>query len=197
MSLKVDLLKKTERRYQGIVSMKVMVMGSLGVLVGTLVLVLLLVGISRATQSTNLKRARREWERLRPLAVAVKANGVAAETNKKTLQRIELWSMGGSAPMYEILRQTQSEIPAMMQLRSLRAGIQESEEKGEPSFYILRLSGRALGELVAVETRRKLNSNENLTGFCGDVRLISSEREAGDVWAFSLEGKRPQGEVKK
>jgi len=84
----------------------------------------------------------------------------------------------------------------MIQLQSMRAGILESESQDQPSFYQLRLSGRALGELVAVEAKRKLSGNSDITGFCGDVRLISSEREAGDVWTFSLEGRRAQEDEK-
>jgi hypothetical protein len=196
MSLQVDLLKKTERRYQGIVSMKVMVLGSVGVLVGTTILVLSLAGISKATQSANLNRARREWERLNPIATAVRKNGAATETNRKTLERIDVWAKGASAPMHTILRQSQKEIPEQIQLNNLRAGILESTED-EPSYYILRLSGRALGELVAVETKRKLNSNQDVQAFCGNVRLVSSERESGDVWTFALEGRREAEEATK
>lgn len=191
MSLQVDLLKKTERRYQGIVSTKVMVLGSAGVLIGTMVVVLSLATLSKATHNANFKRAQREWDRLNPLATVVRQNGAAAEENKKTLQKMDLWAKGGSASMYTILREVQREIPAMIQLNNLRAGILEGEEK-EPSYYILRLSGRALGELVAVEAKRKLNSNNNIKAFCGNVRLVSSERESGDVWTFALEGRRQE-----
>ena len=189
MSLQVDLLKKTERRYQGIVSMKVMVLGSVGVLVGTTMLVLSLAGISKATQKANLNRARREWERLEPLAEVVRANGVAAETNRKTFDRIDTWTRGGSTPMYTLLREVQREIPENIQLSNLQSGIQEGEGE-DPSYYILRLSGRALGELVAVEAKRGLNNNSTVHSFCGDARLISSERESGDVWVFALDGRR-------
>jgi len=190
MSLQVNLLKKTERRYQGIVSMKVMVLGSAGVLVGTTVLVLSLAGISKATQGANLNRAQREWERVNPIATAVRQKGAAAEANRKTLARIDVWSKGASAPMNTILRQAQKEIPEQIQLNNLRAGILEGRGEDESSYYILRLSGRALGELVAVETKRQLNGNEDILAFCGNVRLVSSERESGDVWTFALEGRR-------
>lgn len=195
MSLQVDLLKKTERRYQGIVSMKVMIMGSVGVLAGTTILVLSLAGISRATQNANLKRAHREWDRLRPLAAAVRDNGVAAENNHKTIARMDVWAKGGSAPMYTILRETQRDIPDRIQLNNLYAGILEGDA-GSPSYYVLRVSGRALGELVAVEAKRKLTSNKDVQAFCGDIRLVSSEREAGDVWTFALEGRREAGGTK-
>lgn len=188
MSLQVDLLKKAERRYQGIVSMKLMVLGSLSVLVGTLVLVLILAGISRASLRANLERSQREWERVQPLAAAVRAHGVAAEANAETLRRTDAWMQGRRAPMHEILRETQRAIPSQIQLQSLHAGIVEIEQSDEPSSYILRLGGRARGKLVAVEAKRTLNKNETIIGFCGDVRLISSEREAGEVWTFALEG---------
>ena len=191
MSLQVDLLQKHERRYQGIVSTKVMVLGSVSVLVGTMVLVVSLVMLSKATQNSNFRRVQREWDRVNPLATEVRQNGVAAEENKKTLEKMELWAKGGSAPMYTILREVQREIPPLVQLNNLRAGIQEGGEE-EPSYYILRLSGRALGELVAVEAKRKLNSNNNVKSFCGNVRLVSSEREDGDVWTFALEGRRSE-----
>jgi len=192
MSLQVDLLKKTERRYQGIVSMKVMIMGSVGVLAGTTMLVLSLAGIWRATQNANLKRAHREWARLSPMSAAVRANGMAAEANQKTIARMDVWAKGGSVPMYTILRETQRDIPERIQLNNLYAGILEGDEEA-PSYYVLRLSGRALGELVAVEAKRKLTRNKNVQGFCGNVRLVSSEREAGDVWTFALEGRRLAG----
>ena len=191
MSLRIDFLNKTERRYQGIVSTKVMVLGSIGVLAGTTILVLSLVMISKATQTANFKRAQREWERLNPLTTAVRQNGVAAEANRKTIARLDAWTQGGSAPMYRMLREVQSEIPAMIQLNNLRAGILDADGE-EPASYLLKLSGRALGELVAVEAKRKLTDNETIQAFCGNIRLVSSGRETGEVWTFALEGRRAE-----
>lgn len=195
MSLRIDFLNKTERRYQGIVSTKVMVLGSIGVLAGTTILVLSLVMISKATQTANFKRAQREWERINPLTTAVRQNGVAAEENRKTIARMDLWAQGGSASMHTILRAVQQELPERVQLNNLRAGI-EKKTADEPVAYHLRLSGRALGELVAVEAKRKLTDNETIQAFCGDIRLVSSEREQGDVWTFALEGRRLMEESK-
>jgi len=187
----IDMMQTWNSLGYSIVEPKVMVLGSAGVLIGTTVLVLSLAMLSKATQNANYKRAQREWDRLNPLATVVRQNGAAAEANKKTLDKMDLWAKGSSASMYTILREVQREIPAMIQLNNLRAGILEGEED-EPSYYILRLSGRALGELVAVEAKRKLNSNDNVEAFCGNVRLVSSERESGDVWTFALEGRRQE-----
>ena len=192
MNLQINLLTKTERRYQGIVSMKVMVLGSVGVLAGVTVLILSLAGISKMTLNANLDRARREWDRLDPQASAIRNDGYAATANRETLQKLEGWATGSRVSMFAVLRAVQGEIPGQMQLNNLFAGIQEDEGNGKP-HYILRLSGRAQGELVAVEAKRKLNVNSEVRGFCSEVRLISSNREEGERWTFALEGKRQAG----
>lgn len=191
MSLQINLLKKSERRYQGIVSMKVMVLGSAGVLIGVAVLVLTLAGISKMTLQANLDRARREWDRLKPQADQVRANHTATSANRKMLDELERWSQGDHVAMYRILRAVQSEIPAKMELNNLYAGL-ESASNEEPVFYTLRLSGRAQGELTAVDAKRQLNANAEVRGFCGEVKLVSSQRDAGDVWNFALEGRREE-----
>jgi len=119
--------------------------------------------------------------------------GYAATENQKTLDLLEQWTQGGRAPMYTVLRAVQMEIPPQMQFSTLFAGIREEDEVPKGSYYILRLNGRAQGELVAVEAKRKLNTDAEVRGFCGEVRLISSQREVGDSWTFALEGRRRAG----
>lgn len=191
MSLQVNLLKKTERRFQGIVSMKVMVLGSAGVLVGITVLVLSLAGISKITLSANLERTRREWERLEPQAAVVRKDQAATAANRKTLAELESWAQGDLS-MFSVLRAVQSRIPAQMTLENLYSGLEQDSDTG-PVYSTLRLSGRAQGEMTAVDTKRQLNADAQVRGFCGEVKLGSSQRESGDIWIFALEGRRPAG----
>lgn len=193
MSLQVNLLKKAERRYQGIVSMKVMVLGSASVLVGVTVLVLFLAGISKMTLNANLDRARREWERLGPLADVVRSAHAATAANRQTLAKLESWAQGDHRAMHTILRAVQSEIPPQMELSNLYAGTEQASDE-DPAYYTLRFSGRAQGELTAVNAKRQLNGNAEVRGFCGEVKLVSSQRETGDVWVFAFEGRRPAEE---
>jgi hypothetical protein len=186
MSFRVNLLNKTERRYQGIVSMKVMVLGSLSVLVGTTVVVLSLAGISQAGQKANLKRSRLEWDRISPQAEAVRVKGIAAEKNQKTLARLDVWVKGGNAPMYQILREVQKEIPAAIQLKSLRAGIMKGEDKNQSDFYMLRLSGTD-DEMVGTTAASALKANKIISNYCGEILLKASS----SVNAFAMEGRRP------
>ncbi|MFA6174662.1 MAG: hypothetical protein WC701_13405 [Kiritimatiellales bacterium] len=192
MSFQVDLLKKTERRYQGIVSMKVMALSSVSVLASVTILVFSLAGISKMTLGANLDRARREFSRLDSQAAAVRNDQAAIDANRKTLSDLEKWSQGDHFSMSVILRAVQSEIPAQMALENLYAGL-EQEDSTKPVYYTLRLSGRALGELTAVDAKRQLNSSAELRRFCGEAKLVSSQRETGESWIFALEGRRLAG----
>ena len=94
--------------------------------------------------------------------------------------------------MFEVLRSLQYQIPAQMALASLFAGIEEStDDSGTRAFRIVRLSGRSNGEMTAVEAKRRLSDDAVINDFCGDVRLVSSQRESGDNWIFAWEGRRP------
>ncbi len=189
MSLQINLLKKSERRYQGIVSMKVMVLGSVSVFIGITVVGLALAGISRMTLRANLERARREWSRIQPEAAALRVNHAATSANRKMLSRLNAWSQGEHATLHRILYAVQSRVPRKMELDSLRAGIEQLSDE-EPAFNVLRMSGRAQGELTAVNAKRDFNEEAALRTFCGEVKLVSSQREAGDVWSFAFEGRR-------
>lgn len=195
MNLQVDLLKKMERRYQGIVSMKVMALGSVSVLAGITILVFLLAGISKMTLNANLDRARNEFGRLDPSATVVRNEQAAVVANRKTLDEIKSWSQGDHLSMFSVLTAVQREIPAQMALENLYAG-SESETAAGPVYFTLRLSGRAQGELTAVDAKRRLNSNAELRRFCGEAKLVSSQREAGENWMFMLEGRRLAGGAK-
>ncbi len=195
MSLQINLLKKTERRYQGIVGMNVMVMGSVSVFAGITILTFLLAGISKITMSANLERARHEWKLLEPKAAVLRAAQDAAFANHKKLSELKNWSEGACLPMYSVLRSVQESVPAEMELWHFSAGIEQPGEN-DPLTYEFRISGTADGEMTALEAKRKLNDDAELRSFCGEIKLISSKRYVGDAWAFELEGHRSIGDRK-
>jgi len=196
MSLQINLLKKTERRYQGIVSMKVIVLSSVSLLAAITVLVFLLAGVSRMRLNSNLGRARRASERIEPQAVLVRNAQAATAANRKTLAELKKWNQGDHLSMFSILRAVQSRIPQRMALENLYAGLENNLADDKPN-YTLRFSGRAQGELTAVEAKRQLNENAEVRGFCGEVKLVSSQRDTGEIWIFALDGHRlAAGEAK-
>lgn len=189
MSLQVNLLKKSERRFQGIVSMKVMVLGSAGVLVSITILIFLMAGLSKVTLNSNLTSARREWERLGPQAAVLRAAQAATAANRKTQSELESWSKGDRPLMYRVLRSVQEDVPAQMLLYHFSACVEQTGQQ-DPLLCKLRISGTAQGELTAVEAKRKLNADDELRRFCGEVKLVSSRRYSEESWAFALEGCR-------
>ncbi|MCU0856807.1 MAG: hypothetical protein MUC65_00195 [Pontiellaceae bacterium] len=191
MNFQVDFLKKTERRYQGVVSMKVMALGSMSVLVGIAVVVFTLAGISKMSMNADLGRARSEWSQLSPQAARIQACLAAIDTNKSTLSRLESWSEGEKLSMYSVLREVQREIPVQMALGNFFAGLEDPVDPAGAVSRLIRLSGRAAGEMTAVDAKRQLNDNRVVRGFCGEIRLVSSQRESGGNWIFSMEGRRP------
>jgi len=193
MNLQINLLKKAEQRYQGIVSMKVLVAGSVAVFVGILLICLLFSSIARVALNANIERARREWSRQEPIATAVRKQSEALAQNRQTISVLEGWSKRTGAPMYKIMHELQRSVPAQMQLSRLYAGVMPNERSGKPE-YQLQLSGWAVGKggnLLAVKFKRNLNANEVIRNFCNDIRLVSSQREMGEVWIFALEGRKP------
>jgi hypothetical protein len=169
--------------------MKVIVLGSVSLLASITVLVFLLAGISRVRLNANLSRVRHASERIEPQAVQVRNAQAATAANRKTLAELESWAQEDRFSMFGILRSVQSRVPARMTLENLYAGMDRDAVAG-PVYYTLRLSGRAQGELTAVDAKRQLNDSAEVRGFCGEVKLVSSQREAGDIWIFALDGRR-------
>lgn len=192
MNLQVNLLKKTEQRYQGIVSMKLLIAGSVAVFAGILLIFLLLSGIAKMTLNANIERARSEWTQREPVAGVIRGQSEAAAQNRRTLSMLEEWSGRVNAPMYKILHDLQQCVPAQIQLSRLYAGVVPDPEKGTPEFR-MQLNGWAVGQggdLLAVDFKRDLNDNPVIRNFCSEIRLVSSQRETGDVWLFALEGSK-------
>jgi hypothetical protein len=189
MSLQINLLKKTERRYQGIVSMKVIVLSSISLLAGITVLVFLLAGISRMRLNSNLDRTRRASERIEPQAIALRTAQAAIAANRKTLSELENWSKSDRLPMYSVLRAVQRNIPPQMELQHFL--VSADQTNGNDSVTCrFRISGTAKGELTAIEAKRQLNADAELLSFCGEVKLGVLQRYQGELWAFALEGIR-------
>jgi len=192
MNLQINLLKKNERRYQGIVSMKVMVMGAIAVFGGILLLFFMLSGIAKVTVLANLDRTRKDWILQMPVSAIIRMQTEAAALNRRTSASLDEWSERTGAPLHKIMRELQGSVPAQVQLSRVYAKIIEAGSSGQPEC-VLQLSGWAVGEggdMLAVEFKRNLNNSKELRSFCDEVRLISSRRETDDSWVFSLEGKR-------
>lgn len=188
MNLQVNLLKKSEQRFQGVVSLKVMAFGAAGILAAVTLLTVSLSAAARMRLNAQAERVRMEWKEVDAPSVRARANQTALDANRKVLAIAEGRAESGVIPMYRVLLAVQENIPERMAIGVLRAGEEQGADKKIEK--VLSFSGRARGELTAVEARRNLNRNATLQQFCGELRLISSQRAEGDNWIFALEGRR-------
>ena len=175
--------------------MKVIVLSSISLLAGITVLVFLLAGVARMRLNSSLERARHASDRIEPKAVQLRSVQAAAAANRQTLAELQKWAQGERLSMFSILRAVQSRIPPRMTLENLYAGMEQASDT-DPVYYVLRFSGRAQGELTAVDAKRQLNDNAEVRNFCGEVKLVSSQRESGEIWIFALDGRRLAGGAK-
>lgn len=191
MNLQVNLLKKTEQRYQGMVSMKLLMTGSIALFAGILLIFLMLSAIAKASFNSNMQHARTEWARQEPVAAAVRQQSEAAERNRKTLALLDEWSGRTNAPMHRILHEVQSRVPEQVQLSRFQAG-RTPDDGGGNAEHWLQINGWSVGrggDLRALDFKNRLNDSAAVRGFCGEIRLISSQRESGETWLFALEGR--------
>lgn len=174
------------------VGMKRVATSLAAILAGIAVLSCLLVAGLRMTLHANQQRTQAELEQLTPLSTELRAAQAAAAANRKMLSEFKNWSTASRLPMCSILRAVQEKIPAQMVLYHFSVGIEQTEEK-EPPACALRLSGTARGKQTVVEAKRQLNDDARLRSFCGEIKLISSQRDFGEDWAFAFEGRRSAG----
>jgi len=190
MNLQLNVLKKNELRYQGLLTVKMMVVGSVSILVAVLLLIFSSACIVNVALQAKLKHTRDEWVQMEPEVTVARAQLNAKVLNRQAEAALDKWSNRTGAPAYKILRELQKHIPDQMELSRLYMGLIQSGSTGNPECK-LQLSGRVEGkELLTVKFKQSLNESESVKSFCGDVRLISSSRESDTSWLFSFEGKR-------
>jgi hypothetical protein len=135
MKLRVDLLKDTERRYQGPVSMRFMIRAG-GV---TLALVLFVFGglaIQRQVMLRyRLKSATEEWARLGPRYEEITKRQAVVSSYKGLLDELNGWGMTNSH-WYDMLLELQKTVPPNVQLSKLNVDggweFIKPEKKKEP-----------------------------------------------------------------
>lgn len=164
------------------------------VFAGTAILLFLLAGILKITRHSKLEHVQSALEKLAPHAEQLRAVKEAVIINDKMIAAVDEWMEPGSPPMYRILRAVQENIPPQIVLYHVAAGIEEAVEDSPPA-RTLYLSGTAEGELVTVETKRRLNADADLHNFCGEIKFALSQRHSSKSWAFAFEGRHLSGAV--
>lgn len=196
---RVNLLKKSERRYQGAVSRKFML---ISIVVTPILMIAVISGVKLIQYGgirANLRSSREIWERLEPrLAVALEQQG-GLKTNREALTLFNAWQ-DSKSPMEELLLDIQKVIPENVQLKriSIRNDVTSSLYQNEEDLqldYRLVLHGVSQGdqaEDAVIRLRRELLSQGRFATIFDSVKLTSMRKsmskDGENMREFSLEG---------
>ena len=196
---RVNLLKKSERRYQGAVSRRFMLVS---IVVTPILFIAVLSGVKLIQYGgvqVDLKASREIWSSLEPkLAVALDQQR-GLKTNRQALSLINGWK-DSQVSMEALLLDIQEAIPENVRLTrvSIRSEVKASlyrdaEELGLD--YRLALQGVSQGEQAedtVINLRRDLLKKEHLSAIFDSVKLISMRKRSGadgeNMREFSFEG---------
>ncbi len=196
---RVNLLTKSERRYQGAVSRRFMMVS---IVVTPILFIALLSGVKLIQYGgvqADLKASREIWKTLEPkLAVALdRQRGL--KTNRQALSLINGWK-DSQVSMEGLLQDVQEVIPENVSLMrvSIRSKVTASLYRDADELdldYRLALQGVSQGEQAedtVMNLRRDLLKKEHLSAIFDSVKLISMRKRSGadgeNMREFSFEG---------
>lgn len=202
---RVNMLKKSEMRYQGAVSRRFMLVS---VVVTPILLIALLSGV-KLIQYGNIRAdlgaSREIWTVLEPrLAIATEQQH-GLKINRQALELINGWR-DSQVPMVELMTDIQQVVPSNVQLMrvSIRSDVKASlyrEAEELDLNYTLALQGISQGseaEDAVIALRKSLLEEEHLSGIFDSVKLTSMRKRRGldglNIREFSLEGLGAQSE---
>ncbi len=201
---RVNLLKKTEQRYQGAVSHRFMLVT---LVVAPILLIAVLSGIKLIQYvgvQSSLKSSREIWERLEPRLNLYKEEQRSRASSKQALELFTGWQ-GTQVSLASLLVEIQATVPSSIQLKRLAI---RSEQKtsvyGKPADFVLdytlMLQGVAEGdraEDAVIDLRKALLESDNMDSTFESVKLASMQKRAGkegqSMREFILEGSGRKG----
>jgi Tfp pilus assembly protein PilN len=197
--MRVNLLRKSEVRYQGAVSRRFL----LTTVVTTILLIILLVSVILCmgwqARRAKKKRLSQRLEELTPIVSRVQANQSIAAHNAKILAALNEWKEK-RVVWNAVLNDIQFQVPESVQLSSLQLvavkPAQATSWKNRMSLSGIARSSQP--EDVVVRFRRSLLKAESLGACYSSVKLVSFNRttdkeEGGERAVFSILG---EGEIK-
>lgn len=204
---RVNLLKKSELRYQGAVSRRLVVAG---VVAAPILLASVLSGIKlvqHAAIQSELKDRREAWQAIEPqLAVYLEENK-GLESNRKILDLFEGWDKSQGS-FVKLLSDIQASVPENVQFvrLSIRGNSQAKVFKQAEDMdldYALVIEGISQGDRAedeVINLRKDLLKCEQIGATFESVKLASMRKRegAGDIGLreFKLEGETAGGSGK-
>lgn len=178
--MRVNLLRKTEVRYQGAVSRRFLIT----TIVTTSLLVLLLFSVILCmgwqARRMKVKRLMAQMDELKPKVTRVEELQAVVTHNTKTRNALQHWRET-RAVWHGALRDIQLQIPESIQLNVLDISVTDAE--GQDSACRMDLRGTAVSsqpEDVVVRFRRSLLEVGSLKSYFSSIKLVSFSRQGTD-----------------
>lgn len=181
---RVNLLKKSEQRYQGTVSRRF-------ILISVVVTPILLIAVFSAIKmvqytgvQADLKAKRSIWENIEPQLALFNEKNQSLTVNRKVLDLFEGWEQS-QLPMEEILNGIQQTVPGNIQLTrlSIRGAINGSVYETPQDMeldYTMQVEGQAQGERAETDVWQfltDLNDSATISSGFETIRLAGSMRQ--------------------
>ncbi len=195
MKTSVNLLRKAEERYQGPISRKFIIFGSVCLVA---VLLLLVVGtfVMRGYRTRlELSWARERWAGLEPIMQHAGQQQKIVAVNAAALGALEKWKSSRYL-LASMLAELRLVAPENIQFTSLSVASDRNAPNADAVWnYTVRLDGRAEGEKLeelVVGFRRLLLTQAAITNAFSAIRLVSFRKDSvGDgreIAQFTLQG---------
>ncbi len=201
---RVNLLKKSEQRYQGVVSRRFLLVC---IVVTPILFITSLSGIKLVQYTSvqsSLKSSRELWVGLEPRLEQYKDERRSLVANQRALELIAGWQ-GTQVPISELLTEIQGSVPATVQLTrlSIRSELGTSVYAKPTDFskdYTLMVQGGAQGEQaedVVIALLKDLLKTERMGTVFKSVKLGSMRKRVGrdgqTTQVFHLDGSSAEG----
>jgi hypothetical protein len=203
---RVNLLKKSEQRYQGAVSRRFLLVS---IVVTPILFITIFSGvklIQYTSVQSNLKLSREVWSRLSPRLDLYKEEQRSLSANKQAMELIAGWR-GTQVAHSILLTEIQGTIPSGVQLTRLaiRSELKTSVYRNPEDFpldYRLTIQGVAEGaraEDAVIGLRKGLLKPEYMGSTFESIKLSSMRKRTGkggqSMREFRLEGSGTKGDV--
>jgi len=202
---RVNLLKKSEQRYQGAVSRRFLLVS---IVVTPILFITILSGVKlvqhTAVQS-NLKSSREIWSNLSPRLNLYTEERRSLSANQRVLELITSWQ-GTQVDYSKLLGEIQATVPSAIQLTRLaiRSEPKTALDENHGNFsldHTLTIQGVAEGERAedaVIGLRKGLLQPEYMGSIFESIKLSSMRKSVGkegqSMREFSLEGASAKGE---
>lgn len=179
--MRVNLIRKSEVRYQGAVSRRFLITTVVTTTLLVLLLISVLVCMGWQARRMKARRLQAHLESIKPRVARVEQLQTVASHNTKTRQTLETWRANRMA-WHEVLRDIQFQVPESVQLNVL--DILVGGAPGVPDTACkMDLRGTAVSdqpEDVVVRFRRSLLEVGSLKSCFSSIKLVSFNRLAAD-----------------